>query len=466
MGHKPWDGRFSEPTDKAVEAFTASIDIDGRLYNYDIDGSIAHCKTLARAGVITEKEAMALTEGLEKVRGEISRGELEFCDRLEDIHMHVEDRLSAHVGDLARKLHTGRSRNDQIALDERLYLRAETRTIISQLIAFRSAIVDLAEKNLNIVMPGYTHLQRAQPVLFSHHMMAYYEMMSRDSGRFADALERMDVMPLGSAALAGTTYNLDRAYTAGLLGFSKISENSMDAVSDRDFMLEFAAAASICMIHLSRLSEELVLWSSAEFRFVDLPDAFCTGSSIMPQKKNPDIPELIRGRTGRVTGNLVNLLTLMKSLPLAYNRDMQEDKVPLMEIVDTLKPCLDIYTRMMPKIRVNEDVTAKAANSGFQNATDLADYLVEKGMAFRMAHACVGKAVAYALEQKKELHELSLQELRRFDPSIEEGVYDALGVWKMIDRRKVYGGTAGENVKNAIARAKQDLSDAGASEGA
>ncbi len=457
MSQKPWDGRFSEPTDKAVEAFTASIDIDRRLYNYDIDGSIAHCSTLARAGVISRQEAQLLAEGLEKVREEIRRGELEFCDRLEDIHMHVEDRLAVHVGDLSRKLHTGRSRNDQIAVDERLYLKAETRAIIAQIFDFRTALVDLAEANLNVVMPGYTHLQRAQPVLFSHHMMAYYEMMTRDAGRFADALDRMDVMPLGSAALAGTTYNLDREYTAGLLGFSKISENSMDAVSDRDFMLEFAAAASICMIHLSRLSEELVLWSSAEFRFVDLPDAFCTGSSIMPQKKNPDIPELVRGRTGRVTGNLVNLLTLMKSLPLAYNRDMQEDKVPLMEIVDTLKACLDIYTRMMPRIIVNEDVTEQAANTGFQNATDLADYLVEKGMAFRKAHACVGKAVAYALDCKKELHELSLEELRQFDETIKEDVYHALSVREMIDRRKVYGGTAGSNVRKAIARAKHDL---------
>jgi argininosuccinate lyase len=457
MSQKPWDGRFSEPTDRAVEAFTASIDTDWRLYQYDIDGSVAHCRTLARAGVITRQEAEALTEGLEKVRREIARGEMEFCDRLEDIHMHVEDRLFVHVGDLARKLHTGRSRNDQIAVDERLYLKAETRGILAQLTDFCTALVDLAETYFHVVMPGYTHLQRAQPVLFAHHVMAYYEMLSRDAGRFADALQRMDVMPLGSAALAGTTYDLDRAYTAGLLGFSRVSENSMDAVSDRDFMLEFSAAASICMIHLSRLSEELVLWSSAEFRFVELPDAFCTGSSIMPQKKNPDIPELVRGRTGRVTGNLVNLLTLMKSLPLAYNRDMQEDKVPLMEIVETLKACLDIYTRMIPNIGVNAEVTGQAANSGFQNATDLADYMVAKGMAFRHAHACVGKAVAYALGCKKELHELSLEELRQFDPGIDEDVYEALSVAQMIDRRKVYGGTAGTNVASAIARARKQL---------
>ena len=427
------------------------------MYQHDIDGSIAHCKTLCKAGVVSPEEAHALEQGLEQVRGEITRKEMAFCDRLEDIHMHVEDRLAAHVGDLARKLHTGRSRNDQIALDERLYLKAETNGIVKQLAEFRTALVDLAEANIHVVMPGYTHLQRAQPVLFAHHLMAYYEMLTRDAGRFSDALLRMDVMPLGSAALAGTTYDLDRSYTAELLGFSRVSENSMDAVSDRDFMLEFSAAASICMIHLSRLSEELVIWSSSEFKFVDLPDAFCTGSSIMPQKKNPDIPELVRGRTGRVTGNLVNLLMLMKSLPLAYNRDMQEDKVPLMEIVDTLKACLDIYARMMPRVRVNSDVTWQAANSGFLNATDLADYLVTKGTAFRAAHGCAGRAVAYALAHGRELHELSLEELQQFDPAIEADVYAALSVEQMIERRKVYGGTAAANVAEAIARARKQL---------
>lgn len=457
MSQKPWDGRFSEPTDKAVEAFTASIRIDRRLYAHDIDGSIAHCRTLEKAGVITSREAGALVDGLEKVRAEISRGEVEFSDRLEDIHMHVEDRLAVHVGELARKLHTGRSRNDQIALDERLFLRTETRQIVTRISALRHVLVDLAEAHLDVVMPGYTHLQRAQPVLFSHHVMAYYEMFTRDAGRFADALARMDVMPLGSAALAGTTYPLDRAYTAQLLGFSRISENSMDAVSDRDFLIEFAAAAGICMLHLSRLSEELVLWSSAEFRFVELPDAFCTGSSIMPQKKNPDIPELVRGKAGRVTGNLVNLMTLVKSLPLAYNRDLQEDKVPLIDTVDTLKACLDIYVRMMPRIRVNREKTMAAASRGFQNATDLADYLVAKGMAFRQAHGCAGRAVAYALERGKELHELSLQELKQFSDNIGDDVYEALSVGQMIERRRVYGGTARNNVQDAIGRARKQL---------
>lgn len=459
MAQKPWDGRFSEPTDKAVEAFTSSIDLDRRLYNYDIDGSAAHCRTLAKAGIISENEADLLIEGLEKVRKEISCGEMEFSDRLEDIHMHVEDRLAKHVGELSRKLHTARSRNDQIALDERLYLKTETRLIISLLLEFRRVLVELAETNMDVVMPGYTHLQRAQPVLFSHHIMAYYEMFTRDSERFMDALERIDVMPLGSAALAGTTYKLDRQYTARLLGFSKVSENSMDAVSDRDFMLEFMAAAGICMMHLSRLSEELVIWSSAEFKFVELPDAFCTGSSIMPQKKNPDIPELVRAKSARVYGGLMHLFTLMKSLPLAYNRDMQEDKLPLMDAADTLKACLDIYTRMTPNISVNSHNTEQAANMSFQNATDLADYLVSKGMAFREAHACVGKAVAYALDCGKELHELDIQELRGFSETIGKDVYEALSVREMIDRRQVYGGTASSNVSAAIYRAKKRLAE-------
>ncbi len=459
MSEKPWDGRFSEPTDKAVEAFTSSVAVDSRLYQYDIDGSIAHCRTLARAGILTEDETKAMIEGLEKVRKEISEGKLEFSDRLEDIHMHVEDRLAAHVGELSRKLHTARSRNDQIALDERLYLKAETGKIIYGLAALRQALVELAEGNFEVVMPGYTHLQRAQPVLFSHHVLAYYEMFTRDAQRFDDALYRMDVMPLGSAALAGTTYRLDRQYTASLLGFSKVSENSMDAVSDRDFMLEFMAASSICIMHLSRLSEELVIWSSAEFKFVELPDAFCTGSSIMPQKKNPDIPELVRAKSGRVFGGLIHLLTLMKSLPLAYNRDMQEDKIPLMDTVDTLKACLDIYTRMIPQIIVNSHNTGLAANTGFQNATDMADYLVSKGVAFRQAHACVGKAVAYALYRGKELHELDLEELRRFSQNIDKDIYKALSVNDMIDRRRVYGGTARSNVTAAVDRAKKRLAE-------
>lgn len=458
MSQKPWDGRFSEETDRAVEAFTSSIAFDRRFYEYDIDGSIAHCRTLARAQIITPEEADALVAGLEAVRGEIGAGTFQYTDSLEDIHMHIEERLSAHVGNLARKLHTGRSRNDQIALDVRLYVKDQGKKMAGHLLDLCQAFIDLAEKNIDAVMPGYTHLQRAQPVLFAHHMMAYFEMFLRDKKRFEDCLERVDVMPLGSAALAGTTYSLDRSYTAGLLEFSAVSENSMDAVSDRDFIMEFLSCASICMVHLSRISEELVIWSSTEFSFVDLPDAFCTGSSIMPQKKNPDIPELVRGKTGRVFGSLTAMLTTMKSLPLAYNRDMQEDKKPLMDAVDTLRACLDIYVRMLPKISVNREITQRAAGRGYLNATDMADYLVEKGMPFREAHGCVGKAVAYALGEKKELHELDLAELQFFSNLIENDIYTALSVEQMIDRRKTYGGTASQNVKDAIARARKRLS--------
>ncbi len=455
MSQKLWDGRFAESTDLDVEAFTSSIDIDRRLYKYDIDGSIAHCRTIARTGILTEEEADTLIGGLEIIQDEIEAGSFVFTDRLEDIHMHIEDRLAVHAGPLSRKLHTGRSRNDQIAVDVRLYLKDQTRQIIDQLTVLRRVLVQLAEENIDVVIPGYTHLQRAQPVLYAHHLMAYHEMFARDADRFSDALKRIDIMPLGSAALAGTTYPIDRAYTAELLGFSRISENSIDAVSDRDFMMEFLSCASICMVHMSRLSEELVLWSSTEFSFVDLPDAFCTGSSIMPQKKNPDIPELVRGKTGRVFGSQIALQTLMKSLPLAYNRDMQEDKGPLFDAVDTLRACLNIYTRMIPLIKVNREVTDRESNRGYLNATDLADYLVEKGMPFRVAHSCVGKAVAYALGVKKELHDLSLDELRQFSELIEEDIYFALSVQQVINRRRSYGGTATENVKAAIKRAKR-----------
>ncbi len=458
MSQKPWDGRFSEQTDRAVEAFTASIDIDRRLYQYDIDGSIAHCRTLARAGILTPEEADELVFGLESVRGEIESGTFSYNDSLEDIHMHIEDRLFSHVGNLSRKLHTARSRNDQIALDTRLYVKDQGGKIAGQLLDLCKAFIDLAENNIDVVLPGYTHLQRAQPVLFAHHMMAYFEMFARDKARFEDCLKRVDVMPLGSAALAGTTYPLDRSYTAELLGFSSVSENSMDAVSDRDFIMELLSCASICMVHLSRISEELVIWSSTEFSFVDLPDAFCTGSSIMPQKKNPDIPELVRGKAGGVFGSLTAVLTLMKSLPLAYNRDMQEDKKPLMDAVDTLRTCLDIYVRMLPKITVNRSLTEAAADRGYLNATDMADYLVEKGMPFREAHGVVGKAVAYALGEKKELHELDLPELTFFSSLIEDDIYPALSVKQMIDRRKTYGGTATQNVQEAIERARKRLS--------
>jgi argininosuccinate lyase len=413
MAEKPWDGRFSEKTDQSVEAFTASIAYDRRLYPYDIAGSIAHCKMLAAVGVITDDEASSLVEGLGTIKRELDRGEFIFDDSLEDIHMHIEARLLQVAGKVAQKLHTARSRNDQVALDVRMYLREETRRIIGLLQRVRTVLVDLASGHPDVVMPGYTHTQRAQPVLFAHHMLAYYEMFTRDQARFSDCLARIDVMPLGAAALAGTTYPIDRAQVAQLLAFSRVSANSMDAVSDRDFAMEFLAAASICMVHLSRLSEEFVLWSTSEFGFITLADAFATGSSIMPQKKNPDIPEIVRGKTGRVFGSLMALLTLMKSLPMAYNRDMQEDKEPLFDAVDTLKACLHINVQMIPRITVNREAMRKAASVGFLNATDMADYLVGKGMPFRKAHACVGSAVAYALDKGCELDQLTLDELNR-----------------------------------------------------
>jgi len=457
MAEKLWDGRFSEKTAKVVEAFTASIDVDSRLYPYDIEGSVAHCRMLARTGIIAQNEADVLIRGLNEIRDLLDRGEFEFDQRLEDIHMHIETRLFQLVGNAAKKLHTARSRNDQVALDVRMYLREETRGMIHDLAALRKVFVDLAESGLGVAMPGYTHLQRAQPVLLGHHWMAYYEMFSRDGQRFQDALKRIDVMPLGSAALAGTTYPIDRHYVAELLGFARVSANSIDSVSDRDFIIEFLAASSLCMMHLSRLSEELILWSSSEFSFIELPDAFTTGSSIMPQKKNPDVPELVRGKTGRVFGDLVALLTLMKSLPLAYNRDMQEDKATLFSTVDTLKACIEVTAQMLPRIRVNADVMRRAAGRGFLEATDLADYLVTRGMAFREAHSCVGKAVAFALSRKKELSELSLNDLKGFSELIVEDVFEFLKVERMIDRRKSAGGTAAQNVRKAIAQAREDL---------
>jgi argininosuccinate lyase len=457
MTEKPWDGRFAEKTDRLVEVFTSSHQVDRRLYSCDIEGSVAHCRMLARAGIITEEEAATLVEGLGRIRRDIERGQFEFSDSLEDIHMHIEARLLQDVGKVAQKLHTARSRNDQVALDTRLFLRDETRAVIAQLRGLRRVLVDLAGAHTGTFMPGYTHLQRAQPVLLAHHLMAYYEMFTRDQARFGDALKRIDVMPLGAAALAGTTYPIDRHYTAELLGFSAVAANSMDAVSDRDFIIEFLSAASIVMVHLSRLSEELVLWSSAEFGFIELPDAFATGSSIMPQKKNPDVPELIRGKAGTVFGDLMALLTLVKGLPLAYNRDMQEDKAPLFRSVDTLRACLEMTARMLPRIRFRIDRLRRATERGFFNATDLADSLVGLGVPFRKAHACVGQAVAYALENGKELHELGLEELRRFAPAVGPEIFELLTVEQMINRRRSYGGTAGEQVEAAIAAARRQL---------
>ena len=457
MSEKLWDGRFSEKTDKLVEAFTSSIEVDKRLYAYDIEGSIAHCKMLAKTAIIPKADAQILISGLLKIKADIEKGDFSYDDSLEDIHMHIESRLARDVGKAALKLHTARSRNDQVALDARLYLRKETENVMRFLIGLRHAIVELAKSQIHVIMPGYTHLQRAQPVLLSHHLMAYYEMLKRDTERFRDSLKRTDVMPLGSAALAGTTYPIDREYTAELLNFPKVSANSIDSVSDRDFIIEFLSASSICMVHLSRMSEELILWSSAEFGFIEFPDAFATGSSIMPQKKNPDVAELIRGKSGHVFGNLISLLTMMKSLPLAYNRDMQEDKKPLFETVDTVKACLRIYINLLPKLEIKIETLRRASNSGYLNATDLADYLVSKGMSFREAHGCVGRAVSHAIAENKELHELDLDVLKTFSERIGGDVFSILTSEAMVNRRLSAGGTATSLVRDAIKTAETEL---------
>ncbi len=457
MAEKLWDGRFTEKTNRSVERFTASIQVDKRLYAYDIAGSIAHSKMLAKCGIITEEEASELARGLGNIKRDIERGQLEYDDSLEDIHMHIEARLFQEVGKVAQKLHTARSRNDQVSLDVRMYLRQATADLIRSLVKLREQLVLLARDNTDVILPGYTHMQRAQPVLLAHHLMAYYEMFKRDTERFVDCLTRINVMPLGTAALAGTTYPIDRQYVAQLLGFTSVSVNSMDAVSDRDFIMEFLAAAGICMLHFSRISEEMVLWSTSEFGFIELSDAFSTGSSIMPQKKNPDVPELVRGKTGRVIGDLIAMFTIVKSLPLAYNRDLQEDKEPLFDAVDTLSACVDIYTRMLPEISVKKERMSQAAATGYLNATDLADYLVGQGVPFRKAHSCAGQAVAYAIEDGRELHELTLKELSEFSPKVKKEVFQLLEAESVVNRRTSFGGTATGNVKKAVAAAGKEL---------
>ncbi|WDP88627.1 MAG: argininosuccinate lyase [Desulfobacter sp.] len=457
MSEKLWGGRFSQSTDELVEKFNASIDVDKRLYASDIQGSIAHLKMMAQQAMITREEADTLVKGLETVQAKMDNGEVVFTDTLEDIHMHVESALGEVCGDTAKKLHTGRSRNDQVALDVRIYLKKETRDLIGMLKDFQAALVNLAAAHKETVMPGYTHLQRAQPVVFAHHLLAYYEMFKRDVQRLEDSLKRVDVMPLGAAALAGTTFPIDRQFTCDALGFAKVSDNSMDSVSDRDFIMEFISHASICMIHLSRLSEELILWSSSEFSFITISDAFTTGSSIMPQKKNPDVAELVRGKTGRVVGNLVAIMTTMKSLPMAYNKDMQEDKEPLFDTVDTLKICLDVYTRMFENIEVHAHNMRRACKQGFLNATDFADYLVNRGMPFRQAHAVAGKAVAYSISRDKELEELTLEEMASFSDLIQEDIYEFISLDQMVARRNSYGGTGFENVARALDAARKEL---------
>jgi len=443
---KLWGGRFAADTVQSVEAFTSSIDIDSRLYRHDILGSIAHAKMLGKQRIISARDAAKIVRGLERIRREIDAGKLAFSPADEDIHMNIERRLTELIGAAGGKLHTARSRNDQVALDMRLYLRDEVAIIIESLRTLQGALAKAAEKHLDVIMPGYTHLQRAQPVLLSHHLLAYYDMFGRDRERFAGCLERINVLPLGSGAIAGTTFPIDRAYVAKLLGFPRISKNSIDAVSDRDFLLEFLAASSILFVHLSRLADELVLWSSQEFAFVELPDGYCTGSSMMPQKKNPDVPELIRGKSGRVFGHLLALLTIMKGLPLAYNRDLQEDKLPLFDSADTVKASVRIMGEIVAGIKVQRERMLSAARDGYMNATDLADYLVERGIPFRAAHEIAGRVVQFAIAQGKRIEELPMAELKRFSNKIAKDIYGYLSAEAVVERRRAVGGTARQNV--------------------
>ena len=457
MAQKPWGGRFAGETGKSVEDFTTSLSFDKRLYRQDIAGSVAHARMLGRQGIIAPAEAEEIVRGLEEIAAEIEAGEFPFDPGQEDIHMAVESRLIAKVGEVGGKLHTARSRNDQVALDLRLYLAAEAEALIAALTELRRAGVRLARRHLNLILPGYTHLQRAQPILLAHHLLAYDEMWRRDLRRLTEAEARIQVSPLGAAALAGTSFPIDPQFTADQLGFPEIFRNSLDAVSDRDFILEFLSHASIIMIHLSRLSEELILWASSEFGFVALPDAYATGSSIMPQKKNPDVPELIRGKSGRVAGHLMGLLMAVKGLPLAYNRDLQEDKEPLFDTVDTVKAAVTLMTGLLTELQVRPERMAAALKGGFLTATDMADYLVTRGVPFRIAHAQVGRTVRYAESRGRELWELSLAEIQEFAPLAQEELSGWLTIEHAVSRRRSPGGTAPERVAEALARAEAEL---------
>jgi argininosuccinate lyase len=440
---------------KVVEKFLESISFDKRLYKYDIQGSIAHVKMLAKCKIIKQSEAKAIIKGLEGIAGEISRGKFKFDSSLEDIHTHIEKRLIRKIGEVGAKLHTARSRNDQVSLDMRLYLKDEIKAIAGLIRGLQKNILKVAEKNIDAVMPGYTHLQHAQPVLFAHWIMAYFFMFARDWERLLGTFSRVDVSPLGSAALAGTSHAIDREYTARLLGFSKIAPSSLDAVSDRDFIIEFLADASLVMMHLSRLSEELILFSTKEFDFITLAGTFTTGSSIMPQKRNPDVCEVVRGKTGAIYGNLMNLLTAMKSLPLAYNRDMQEDKVPLFHTVDTLKGALSLYTEMLGTIKLNKKSMLRALEGDFSLATDLADYLVKKGLPFRTAYEIISTLVKETMKKEKKLTDLTLKDLKVYSPLFKRDVFAILKVESSVSARKSLGGTSPSSVKRLIAQGKR-----------
>ncbi|WP_041667660.1 argininosuccinate lyase [Acetohalobium arabaticum] len=453
---KLWGGRFEAETDQLVEEYTSSIGFDQRLYKYDIQGSIAHVKMLAECGILTYEERDQIIAGLEEILEEIEAGDFEFEIGLEDIHMNIEQRLIDKIGSVGGKLHTARSRNDQVALDMRLYLRDQIEAIQALIEKLQQVLLELAEENIDIIMPGYTHLQRAQPVRVAHHLLAYYYKLKRDYDRLEDVYKRTNVLPLGAGALAGTTFDIDRQFVADELGFDGVSQNSLDTVSDRDFVIEFLAASSTLMMHLSRFSEELVLWTSQEFDFVDIDDAFCTGSSIMPQKKNPDVPELIRGKTGRIYGHLMQLLTVMKGLPLAYNKDMQEDKEGLFDTVDTLKGALELFARMLAKTSFNQIKLEATAEDGFTNATEVADYLVEQGLPFREAHEVVGKTVLYCINEDKKLSELELEEWQNFSDRFSDDIYQKIDIETAVDARDSVGGPAKEEIKRAITAEKKE----------
>ncbi len=454
---KLWGGRFNEPTDSFVQRFTASVNFDQRMADEDIAGSLAHAQMLAAAGVLSTQELADIRQGLGQIRDEIDAGSFQWSVELEDVHMNIEARLTQLIGVTGKKLHTGRSRNDQVATDIRLYLRSAIDAIAAELTRLQRGTVGLAAQQTDTIMPGFTHLQTAQPVTFGHHLLAWNEMLERDYGRLLDCRARLNQSPLGAAALAGTTYPIDRTMTAAALGFDKPTENSLDSVSDRDFAIEFCAFAALLMTHLSRMSEELVLWASAQFNFIELPDRFCTGSSIMPQKKNPDVPELVRGKVGRVNGHLVSLLTLMKSQPLAYNKDNQEDKEPLFDTVDTVLDSLRAFADMVPAIRPKQEQMREAARRGFSTATDLADYLVRKGLPFRDAHEVVGKAVAQGVASGQDLAEMPLATLQGFCPDIEADVFEVLTLEGSVAARDHLGGTAPRQVAAAAERARERL---------
>ena len=447
---KLWGGRFSKATDTLVDDFNSSIRFDARMYAQDIDGSMAHAEMLGRQGIIPEADAALIVKTLGEIKTDIENGKVEFEIDAEDIHMNIETILISRIGDVGKRLHTGRSRNDQVALDVRMYLRHEVDELLPLLEELKASILTIAEANLDTIMPGYTHLQKAQPITLAHHLMAYYEMLRRDCDRLSDCRRRINVMPLGSGALAGTTYPLDREFVAKKLGFDSVTVNSLDGVSDRDFVCELAFDLSVIMMHLSRLSEEIILWSSHEFSFIELDDAYSTGSSIMPQKKNPDVAELVRGKTGRVYGSLMGLLTMMKGLPLAYNKDMQEDKEQIFDAIDTVKMCLPVFSKMLLTMRVKRDNMLRGAKGGFTNATDVADYLVKHGLPFRDAHAVVGKMVAYCIENGKVIDDLSMEEFKKFSDLIEDDIYNEISLETCVNQRKLIGGPAYDTVKHII----------------